>query len=78
MENTAQEELKAQLMETDDHFREMCEQHAEYDRQIRKLEAKHALSEQDLLEEARLKKVKLHLKDQITEELGKHKAQRVN
>ena len=78
MENTAQEELKAHLMEIDDDFRELCDQHSEYDRQIRKLEAKRAHSEQDLMEEARLKKLKLQLKDQITDKLERHKPQPVN
>lgn len=78
METQAQEELKAHLMATDEHFREICRQHSEYDQKIQELEAKHALSEQEQLEEVRLKKLKLHLKDQITELLSKHKAQHVS
>jgi len=77
MENQALEELKAHLIATDEHFREMCHQHSEYDRQIQELEARHALTEQQKLEEVRLKKVKLHLKDQITEFMSRHKAQQV-
>jgi uncharacterized protein YdcH (DUF465 family) len=73
MENTAQEELKAHLMATDENFREMCERHAVYDRKVAVLEAKHAPTPDDELEEVRLKKLKLHLKDQIAEFL--HKAQ---
>lgn len=77
MENQAQDELKAHLMATDEHFREMCLQHSEYDRQVQELEEKHALSDAEQLEEVRLKKVKLHLKDQIAEVLSRHKAQQV-
>ena len=78
METQAQEELKAHLMATDEHFREICRQHSEYDQKIQELEAKHALSEQEQLEEVRLKKLKLHLKDQITELMSKHKSQHVS
>ncbi|HUS06373.1 MAG TPA: DUF465 domain-containing protein [Bryobacteraceae bacterium] len=77
MENTALDELKAHLMATDDEFRRLSVQHTDYDRQLEALEAKHAPSEQDKIEEIRLKKLKLHLKDQMTEILGRHRAQQV-
>ena len=73
MENLAQEELKAHLMATDDEFRRLCEEHSEYDEKLEVLEAKHALTEQDQMEEVHLKKLKLHLKDQMTEILNRHK-----
>ncbi len=73
MENLAQEELKAHLMATDDEFRRLCEEHSEYDEKLEVLEAKHALTEKDQMEEVHLKKLKLHLKDQMTEILNRHK-----
>ena len=73
MENIALEELKAHLMASDETFRALCEQHASYDQKVAILEAKHAPTPEDELEEVRLKKKKLHLKDQIMEIL--HKAQ---
>ena len=73
MENLAQEELKAHLMATDDEFRRLCEEHSEYDEKLEILEAKHALTEKDQMEEVHLKKLKLHLKDQMTEILNRHK-----
>ena len=77
METLAQEELKAHLMATDPHFRELCQQHTEYDHKVSELEAKHALSEEEQVEEVRLKKLKLRLKDQITEIMSRHKAEHV-
>jgi uncharacterized protein YdcH (DUF465 family) len=73
MENVAQEELKAHLMATDEEFRRLCKEHSEYDQKLEVLEAKHALTEQDQMEEVRLKKLKLHLKDQMTEILKRSK-----
>jgi uncharacterized protein YdcH (DUF465 family) len=77
METQAQEELKAHLMATDEHFRELCQQHTEYDNKVSELEAKSALSEEEQVEEVRLKKLKLRLKDQITEIMSRHKAEHV-
>ena len=73
MENIALEGLKAHLMATDESFRRLCEQHAAYDKQVEALEAKHALTPEEEIEEVRLKKLKLHLKDQMMEYL--HRAQ---
>ena len=66
MENhTQEEELKAHLLSTDEQFRSLCEQHARIKQQIQEIELKPHVSEADELEEQRLKKQKLHLKDQI-------------
>lgn len=73
MENLALEELKAHLMATNDEFRRLCEEHSEYNEKLEALEAKHALTEQDQMEEVHLKKLKLHAKDQMTEILHRHK-----
>lgn len=67
MENKALDELKAHLIATDEEFRRLAAQHSEYDRKLEALEAKHALTEQEQMEEVRLKKLKLHLKDQMME-----------
>jgi uncharacterized protein YdcH (DUF465 family) len=77
MENTAQDELKAHLMATDDQFRQLAQQHSEYDHKLQELEAKHALSENEQLEEVRLKKLKLHLKDQMADIMSRYRAQHV-
>jgi uncharacterized protein len=75
MENIAQDELKAHLMATDEHFRALAHQHSDYDHKLQELETKHTLSEDEQMEEVRLKKLKLHLKDQMAEIVSRHKAQ---
>jgi len=57
MEVNDSEEIKKHLLETNDEFRQMARQHHEFDLQ--------AQNEQDEVEEHRLKKLKLHLKDQM-------------
>ena len=75
MEMNNIEELKAHLIETSDEFRRLAHQHSEYARKIDTLEAQPYLSEQDQLEEIRLKKLKLHMKDQMMEFMNRYRAQ---
>ena len=68
MENhTQDEELKAHLLATNEQFRALYEQHAQLKHQIEEIEAKPHVTEADELEEQRLKKLKLSLKDQMKE-----------
>src|SRR5579864_1854924 len=76
MENT-QEELKAHLMNTDEEFRHLAEQHAQYHKQLEALEAKPRLTPEEELEEHRLKKLKLRLKDQMNGIMSRYRAQHV-
>jgi uncharacterized protein YdcH (DUF465 family) len=76
MENT-QEELKAHLMRTDEEFRKLAEKHSQYEQQIQAIEAKPHVMPEDEIEEHRLKKLKLHLKDQMNEIMKRYKAQQV-
>jgi uncharacterized protein YdcH (DUF465 family) len=75
MEQNAVEEIKAHLMQTNERFRQLVNQHQEYDRQVAELEAKHALTAQDELEEHRLKKLKLHLKDEMEQIVSEYRLQ---
>lgn len=65
MERNAQEELRAHLMATNDDYRRLASEHSQYARKLDELEALSHLSDQEQMEEHRLKKLKLHLKDQM-------------
>ena len=67
MDRNAQEELKAHLMQTDEDFRRLVKQHSDYAHKLEDLASRPHLTEQEQIEEVRLKKLKLHAKDQIEE-----------
>ena len=77
MDKIAQEELKAYLVKSNEEFRALAEKHAEYATLIDAIEAKPHLTDQDEIEEHRLKKLKLHLKDQMHEIMKRHRAAEV-
>jgi uncharacterized protein YdcH (DUF465 family) len=59
------DELKRKLLQDDDEFRQLASQHHDLDEKIHNLTARPHLSEPEQLEEVRLKKRKLQLKDQM-------------
>jgi uncharacterized protein YdcH (DUF465 family) len=67
------EELKRKLLQTDEEFRQLATQHQDLDEKIHNLAARHYLSEPEQLEETRLKKRKLALKDQMEDILRRHR-----
>jgi uncharacterized protein YdcH (DUF465 family) len=75
MERNAQEELKAHLMTTNEDFRRLAEQHSDYARKLDALEAQPHLTDQEQLEETRLKKLKLRLKDQMEAIIAQYRQQ---
>jgi uncharacterized protein YdcH (DUF465 family) len=77
MESNSQDELKAHLMATSEEFRALASEHCGLHQQLEALEAKAHLTEEELVEEHRLKKLKLHLKDQMNEVLARYKTQHV-
>lgn len=66
MENQPQEDVKAHLLATDDQFRSLAEQHAQIKKQIEEIESRPHVTGAEELEEQRLKKLKLYLKDQMS------------
>jgi uncharacterized protein YdcH (DUF465 family) len=59
------EELRAHLLATNAEFRTLVEQHAHLKQEIEAIESKPHVTGDDEIEEHRLKKLKLHIKDQI-------------
>jgi uncharacterized protein YdcH (DUF465 family) len=56
-------------MATSEEFRLLAQKHAELDRRVTQMESQEYLSDQEQLEEARLKKLKLYVKDLMNEKL---------
>ena len=54
-----------QLLASNDEFRKLAQEHAQYAQRLDSLTTKKYLSEVEKLEEIRLKKLKLRLKDQM-------------
>ena len=77
MDRNSQEELKAHLMQTDDVFRRLVNEHSDFAHKLDDLAVKPHPTEQEQLEEVRLKKLKLHAKDQIEAILSRYRAQQV-
>ena len=76
MENT-QEDLKAHLMQTNEEFRRLAAEHTQYHHELEALEGKSHLTPSEEVEEHRLKKLKLNLKDQMNQIMSRYRAQHV-
>lgn len=72
-----QKELKAHLMAANEEFRQLVAEHAELKRQVEVIEAKPHVTPEDEVEEHRIKKLKLRLKDQINAFMAQHKPEQV-
>jgi len=58
-------QVRNQLLSSNDEFRRLAQEHSEYQQRLESLIQKKYLSEDEKLEEVRLKKLKLRLKDQM-------------
>jgi len=58
-------QVRDQLLASNDEFRRLSQEHSEYQQRLEGLIQKKYLSEDEKLEEVRLKKLKLRLKDQM-------------
>jgi uncharacterized protein len=67
------EEMKKQLLASNDEFRQLATQHHLLDERIHNLAHRQYLSEPEQLEEVTLKKKKLQLKDQMETILRQHR-----
>ncbi len=57
--------IRDHLMATHEEFRKLVHEHTQYSQRLDSLIQKRYLSEEEKLEEVRLKKLKLRLKDQM-------------
>ena len=71
------DQLKARLLATDESFRQLVERHTSLDQRLVTLESMPYLSEEEQMEEIRLKKQKLRAKDEMLAIMSRHKAERV-
>jgi uncharacterized protein YdcH (DUF465 family) len=70
------QELREQLLQTDEEFRALSAKHHELDDRLHELGAKSYLADAEQLEETTLKKRKLQLKDRMEDILRRHQAER--
>ena len=63
--STPTEAIRDNSMANNQEYRRLYEEHGRYAAELDLLEAKSFLTEEEKLEEVRLKKLKLHLKDQM-------------
>ena len=71
--NAESQDLKAQLLQTDEEFHQLAVKHHELEDRLHELTAKHYLSEPEQFEEVTLKKRKLALKDRMEMILRAHR-----
>ena len=67
--------VKEQLLASDEEFRRLAHEHSQYAKRLEALIEKRYLSDDEKLEEVRLKKLKLRLKDQMEAIEQKHRLQ---
>lgn len=72
------DDLKQELIRTDDEFRRLHEEHQEYERRLADLGHKSMFSEEDEVEEKRIKLHKLVLKDRMEALLRSHRESHVS
>lgn len=70
------EGLKQELLETDDEFRRLHEEHQNYERRLEEIHARSFASPEDEHEVKQIKLHKLSLKDRMAQILRAHREQR--
>jgi hypothetical protein len=68
-------DIKEHLLRSNEEFRRLAQKHTNYNDQLEKLLHKSYLSEEEKIEEVNLKKMKLHVKDQMESMIQKYRQQ---
>jgi uncharacterized protein YdcH (DUF465 family) len=71
-------EIKEHLIQSSEEFRRLMQQHSTYDEELSKLIRKNFLSEEEKVKEVTLKKMKLHVKDQMEMLIQQYRQQKSN
>lgn len=71
-------EIKEHLIQSSEEFRRLMHQHSTYDEELSKLIRKNFLSEEEKVKEVTLKKMKLHVKDQMEMLIQQYRQQKSN
>jgi uncharacterized protein len=69
-------EIKEHLLQSSEEFRRLVLQHSSYDEELSKLTHKNFLSEEEKVKEVTLKKMKLHVKDQMETMIYQYRQQK--
>jgi len=72
------DDLKSELLKTDDEYRRLYEEHQEYEKRLDEINQKTLLSQEDEVEEKKIKLHKLVLKDHMEQILRTHRESRVS
>ncbi len=70
-------QVKDELMASDETYRRLAQEHTQYAQRLESLVTKRFLSEEEQIEETRLKKLKLRLKDQMEQIAQQHASHQV-
>jgi len=68
-------DIKEHLLQSNEEFRRLAQKHTHYNEKLEKLLHQSYLSEEEKIEEVNLKKMKLHVKDQMESMIHKFRQQ---
>lgn len=72
MAHSAEQDIVSELMVTSEEYRRLADEHSSFDRRLEELAHRKFPSQEEQLEEAKLKKKKLHLKDRMQDMIRQH------
>jgi uncharacterized protein len=75
---SSRDDVREELLQTDEEFRRLYDEHQEYERRLAEINHKSMLSQDDEIEEKRIKLHKLALKDRMESIVRSHRESRVS